>query len=213
MDSTRLKFQKEVGMSICQRLVPLKPQEPFEGGKFWMGLHGFGGWCHGTATCSQGLASNRSRVNKMPCLLQTLTRNLSVWTWFWLQNGIFVYIRTKGRLPFFCVKFLMCPSKIALHIFVFFSHSSLWLGPVLLFLSTRIHLSFHEFLIWYHRFDWLHGACWWVVSFFALIWYDLMSCFHFGMLRLEGKSAKRCGFSNLIHYHGHLQVWLDMMFH
>ena len=43
-----------------------------------MGLGGFGGWCHGTATCSQGLASNRSLVNKMPCFLQTLAGNLFV---------------------------------------------------------------------------------------------------------------------------------------
>ena len=66
-------------MSKCQECYH-ETSGAFEGGGFCMGLGGFGGWCHGTATCSQGLASNRSLVNKMPCFLQTLTGNPFVWT-------------------------------------------------------------------------------------------------------------------------------------
>ena len=143
-------------MSKCQGWYH-ETSGAFEGGKFWMGLGGFGGWCHGTATCLQGLASNRSLVNKMPCFLQTLAGNLFV-----LEP------------PFFGGKFLMCPSKIVLQLPLFFSHSSRWLRPFLLSWARRSTPHFMDFW-WdrFHWFDWLHCAYWLVAvhSFDVMLWF------------------------------------------
>ena len=99
----------------------MKPQEPLKVANFewvWVGLVDGVKWCHGTATCSQGFASNRSFVNKMPCFLQTLTGNLFVWMWFWLQNSILCTVGPIGDFPFlvsnsWCVHPRLCCSSFS----------------------------------------------------------------------------------------------------
>ena len=234
VDSTRLKFQKEVGMSNYQGWYH-ETWGAFEGCEFCMDLHGFGGWCHGTATCSQGLASDRSLVNRMQCLLQTLTGNL-LGCWFWLQDRIFVYQSDQRETSFFSVSNSWCVHP-RMHC-TSLSSSATRLGDwdisyLLSWVlgSTPYSALFHGFPIWFH---WFHCACWLV----SLRWFDIIWChaLHFWMLRLEGTSGKRflVQYSSkvwifklivevrkltsrltffLIHDHGHLRVWLDMMFH
>ena len=64
----------------------------------------------------------------------------------------------------------MCPSKIALHFFLFFSDSSRWLGAVLL--SWALGSTPHFMDFWW---DWFHGfrcVCWLV----SLRWFDMTWC-------------------------------------
>ena len=171
-------------MSKCQ-VWYYETSGAFDGGEFCMGLGGCSGWCHGTAMCSQGLASNRSLVNKNAMFLADADWKSLCLDLILAPKQHFCVQSDQLESSFFCVKVSMCASKTALHFFLFFSHSSRWLGPFLP--SWALGSTLHSMEFWWN-----------------LIWYDLMSCFHFRMLRLEGKSGKglwysiqaRCDFLN-----------------
>ena len=162
-------------MSICQGWNH-ETSGAFEGGKFCMGLGGFGvNWCQVNSNMFTrfGFEQISCQQNAM-FLADADWKSLAIWTRFWLQNSMFVYSPTNWRLPFFGVKFLMCASKIVLQLLLFFSHSSRWLRPCLLSLARRsTPPSFHGFLIWFHWFDWLHCAYWLVSvrSFDVVLWF------------------------------------------
>ena len=97
----------------------------------------------------------------MPCFLQTLTGNLVVLELILAPKQHVCVQSDQRETSFFGVKFLMCSSKIALQLFVFFGHPSRRLGPFLLSWVLRSTPHFMDFW-WdrFHWFDWLHCAYW-----------------------------------------------------
>ena len=150
----------------------MKPQEPLKVVGFawvWVGLVDGVKWCHGTAT--QGLGSNRSLVNKMPCFLQTLTGNVFVWTWFWLQNSILCTVGPIGDFPF------LVSNSWCVHPSSSFSSSATRLGGCdLAYLVEHADPTLNFMHFWWDRFHWfdrLHFACWLVSvrSFDVMLWF------------------------------------------
>ena len=186
------------------RAGTMKPEEPLKVANFAWVCMGLADGVMGTATCSQGLASDRSLVNKMPYLLQTLTGNLSGCTWFWLQDRIFVYQSDQRETSFFSVSNSWCVHPKLRCTSVSFSATRLGGWDISYLLSwvlgsTPYLALFHGFLIWFH---WFHCACWLV----SLRWFDIIWCHAFisGCWDWREQAEKgswysiqaRCGFLN-----------------
>ena len=166
----------KVGMSNCQGCYDWNRRSLLKVANFAWVLGGFGvNWCQVNSNmfrrfCFDQIACRQKCHVSCRCWLEISLFGPD----FGSKTACLCTVGPIGDFPFFGVKFLMCPSKIVLQIFVFLSHSSRWLGHFLLSWVLRSTPHFMDFW-WdrFHWFDWLHCAYWLlsVRSFDVVLWF------------------------------------------